>query len=240
MPRSPTPGWRRGVSERLVCETELGEGAIGIDVVVLSSILCANCLEPFIPTRRTTAFCGLACSASAKAVRYARQKYAEYGDAPIPNDVREAMQVKFVFANSGGYDASARHLSEGIRSQVEERDNGRCVLCGDLGEEIDHIAGSANDLANLQLLCRRCHGEKTRANFVPITDPDKMEYSNSLQVRSLAPGPLHAGDHVNWKDLRQEWIDIQSSASSSDGDWSVAWWPWLCGKPEHWVLKLPG
>ncbi len=42
-----------------------------------------------------------------------------------------------------------------------------CVRCGDLATQVDHIDNdSANNCAlNLQSLCARCHGVKTRADY---------------------------------------------------------------------------
>ena len=41
-----------------------------------------------------------------------------------------------------------------------------CELCGDFGDEVDHIlpmrlGGSKHNLSNLQVLCRNCHKKKT-------------------------------------------------------------------------------
>ena len=59
-----------------------------------------------------------------------------------------------------------RHWHE-LAGKVRERDDYRCQRCGAWGKEVDHkvpvAEGGGNDPANLQVLCRRCHKKKTRA-----------------------------------------------------------------------------
>lgn len=65
-----------------------------------------------------------------------------------------------------------------LRLRILERDDWRCVKCGDLKFlEVDHIQSvrARPDLSyapgNLQTLCRRCHADKTRheVGFRPIS-----------------------------------------------------------------------
>lgn len=73
-----------------------------------------------------------------------------------------------------------------LRRQVVRRDAGICQACQSdgraaFGVEVDHICplweGGSDRLSNLQLLCRRCHREKTiaeaarRAAFVGKPKP---------------------------------------------------------------------
>jgi 5-methylcytosine-specific restriction endonuclease McrA len=61
-----------------------------------------------------------------------------------------------------------QRLWDRARRAVLRRDAWTCQTCGRYGNECDHIlalkfAGAWYDLGNLQILCRGCHIEKTRA-----------------------------------------------------------------------------
>jgi len=61
---------------------------------------------------------------------------------------------------------ASRHIPQDVRHQVWQRDRAKCVECGsDQYLEFDHIIphsrGGANTLNNVQLLCRRCNGQKS-------------------------------------------------------------------------------
>ena len=56
-------------------------------------------------------------------------------------------------------------IPAGVRRSVYERDDYRCVFCGEQGDiTIDHITARANggtdDVENLQTLCRPCNSRK--------------------------------------------------------------------------------
>jgi 5-methylcytosine-specific restriction endonuclease McrA len=58
-----------------------------------------------------------------------------------------------------------RHIPGAVRRAARARDGGRCVECRDdndpeSGHIIPHSRGGANTFGNVQLLCRRCDGEK--------------------------------------------------------------------------------
>ena len=65
-------------------------------------------------------------------------------------------------------DKPSRHIPQDVKTAVWQHDGGKCVQCGVSGLgaylEFDHIIpfskGGANTLNNLQLLCRKCNGEK--------------------------------------------------------------------------------
>lgn len=56
-----------------------------------------------------------------------------------------------------------------LRVKVLKRDKRKCVLCGNEGNEVDHIVeldrGGNNKLSNLRNLCHECHSKKT-ASYV--------------------------------------------------------------------------
>ena len=56
-----------------------------------------------------------------------------------------------------------------LRKVVMRRDEGACVMCGQMATEIDHILRADlhpelfYELDNLQALCKPCHSRKTQA-----------------------------------------------------------------------------
>ena len=78
-----------------------------------------------------------------------------------------------------------------IREQALARDGKRCVNCGAIATEVDHIVeiqdgGAEFDLSNLRSLCHGCHVKKTtaRRRFGPGVTVER-----ALRARS---GPLEA------------------------------------------------
>jgi 5-methylcytosine-specific restriction protein A len=77
-----------------------------------------------------------------------------------------------------------------LRRLVLTRDNHTCQLCGDSGNEVDHMIpahlGGSHDPDNLTTLCRACHDKKTRT-----------EINNALSRRKRLqrlPKRPHPGD----------------------------------------------
>jgi hypothetical protein len=59
-------------------------------------------------------------------------------------------------------DAQTRHIPQDVKQAVWQRDQGKCIQCGDSSYlEFDHIIpyskGGANTVNNVQLLCRKCN-----------------------------------------------------------------------------------
>ncbi|HYX72751.1 MAG TPA: HNH endonuclease, partial [Nitrososphaera sp.] len=153
--------------------TTMNDETISID------FLCVNCDKGFVVSGPATLYCSPRCHQDAKLVRYVR---ACMKDGRIKDPlVREVIQKRLAFAYSekGYYDEKARHLSPSIRRKVIERDKGLCKECQAIGGEIDHIDGDSDDMSNLQLLCRDCHNQKTKARMIPIT-PDHERYEEIL------------------------------------------------------------
>jgi 5-methylcytosine-specific restriction protein A len=91
-----------------------------------------------------------------------------------------------------------RHWDQ-LREQVIARDQGLCQCCLGFGRitpgrDVDHIRskreGGADTLANLQLLCRSCHNEKTqqeaqrgRAGQIPASKAPGTLASRKLSQR---------------------------------------------------------
>lgn len=59
-----------------------------------------------------------------------------------------------------------------LRRRVFERDGNKCIQCGDVATDCDHITpvalGGTNDPENLQSLCSRCHDVKTKKDIKKI------------------------------------------------------------------------
>lgn len=74
-----------------------------------------------------------------------------------------------------------------VRDRIKQRDNNRCQECGieiRTGGHLDHavalILGGENRETNLRLLCRNCHGAKTK--------DDTREKSVAFRKRSKLTG----------------------------------------------------
>lgn len=179
------------------------------------SQLCPNCDARFPTTARTDVYCGMQCQDEAKAVRYGRATLRQYGRQP-PNDVVEALRIKIAHALGGGYDRPARRISPARRAEVWQRDDDQCVKCGAPGEEIDHIDGSSDDLANLRLLCRTCHKQITSTHMKPVTDPAMRRRATWLRQRVHSVDPLRPCDAADWRRLWREWIETHAGYANGE------------------------
>lgn len=160
---------------------------------------CANCDQTFTPTSAAGRYCTAACRQTAKAVRYARNAIAIHGQ-PLPPDIDDAVGIKIAHVVAGGYAEQARRLPPDVRAAVIARDQGRCTVCGQRGEEIDHIAGDSADLANLRLLCRRCHRKVTGQHLRRIPDGHPLLRLHADLLRRIhAPTPPRPCDADDWQ-----------------------------------------
>lgn len=172
-----------------------------------SEFCCVNCDK-----RITTAqlYCSELCQEEAKTIRYIR---AVNRDGRIARpEVSEAVDIKMAILLGGGYPESRRRLSADRRKAVFTRDMRQCQICGDGASEIDHIDGSLdadlNDMVNLQALCARCHRDKTKASFRPMTDPAQRRRAQELSRRIDAPEPVRPSDDEQlWP---KTWQSIQA------------------------------
>ena len=163
---------------------------------------CANCSSTI---REAKVYCSQACAQEAGWVRYARRCRVDGRDQR--SDVIEALRIRLALILAGGYDKLARKLPDSIRRAIIERDQGKCRICGKPGDEIDHISGSSDDPANLQLLCDSCHNKKTTASFVRITKeshPEAWEKAQWLKRRAAAKRPLQLCDSEEWSTLQRD------------------------------------
>jgi 5-methylcytosine-specific restriction endonuclease McrA len=147
-------------------------------------------------------FCSDLCKDEAKFVRYFRACIVD-GRYDQP-DVQEALRIRLAHILGGGYADRERRLPQAVREAVIARAKGRCQNCGAPGNQIDHIRGSSSDLENLQVLCPKCHNEKTTAGFVkisPETHPEEWAKREALLARVHAPRPVRLCDATEWDQL---------------------------------------
>lgn len=161
--------------------------------------ICSNCDVAWLADGTTPqAYCSLACSSTAKAVRYGRQKSAEWRGRQMPEDIKYALRIKIAHALNGGYDEDARRLPPETRQAVRDRDHDRCVLCGDPGTEIDHIDGPDGSLANLRLLCTPCHQTATETHLRPTTQGADVVLRDQILARVSSKEPIRPCDQPKW------------------------------------------
>jgi hypothetical protein len=116
---------------------------------------------------------------------------------------------------AGGYDKAARALPNRLRDLIIARDHGMCRTCRQPGTEIDHISGSSNDPANLQLLCDACHNKKTIAGYRAVTpgSPEGMK-ADWLRTRIASELPIQVCDReTEWERIEDEIRRVRKSES---------------------------
>jgi 5-methylcytosine-specific restriction endonuclease McrA len=181
--------------------------------------MCVNCGKSISWKRRIKLFCSDLCKDEAKYVRYYRRCQND-GRISRP-DIQEALQIRKAHLISGGYPYKERILTKEIRSTIIARDKGLCQICRKPGSEIDHIEGSSNELSNLQLLCHKCHLEKTMAKIKSIdsTDPEylnKVGKHVELDLRTHYSEPLRECDDPElWNRRSREIVQKRKEEYSS-------------------------
>lgn len=167
---------------------------------------CANCLTE-LPLDAQGLYCSTWCQEVAAHVRYMRRVFRD-GRIADP-DVQLAIQTKNAFLLIGGYRSLGRNLTPRIRTEVRERDGGKCQQCGRPGIEVDHIAGSSDELDNLQLLCLDCHHAKTAENMVPAGPEERESLRGLFETRVVPDEPqLLADDEIGWNSI---WRSLQAA-----------------------------
>jgi 5-methylcytosine-specific restriction endonuclease McrA len=151
---------------------------------------CVNCDAPVVGGKPRL-YCGDLCDQIARTVRYVRRCIAD--GRWTQDDVRAAIRTRMAMILGGGYPATARRLTVAQRLAVMERDGHRCRQCGAPATEVDHIADSSDDLANLQSLCHECHARKTALGFRPAEDAE-LELAHAIEQRWQVRTPMRLCD----------------------------------------------
>lgn len=188
---------------------------------MVTAVPCANC-GATCPGRGP--FCGPYCKALAEFVRVCRRWLREPAKQADP-EYAYVLQVRLAFLHTEYlghgrvYDEKARRLSAAQKAAVWERDNGLCVKCGKPGAEVDHIADSSDNPANLQLLCLDCHHEKTRESISVIADTADLALLGALHAELIgridAPNPTVACDNEQtWGKAWRHWPETPAHATA--------------------------
>lgn len=144
-----------------------------------------QCDDELVRLKKPKLYCSIACEQEAELVRYTRRCKTDGRIEQV--DVQIAIHTRLAHLAAGGYNKRARKLSAQQRNAVVSLSAGLCVLCDQPGVEIDHIAGPSDDPANLQLLCKDCHQQKTFSHIVPLLPgSDGYEQVESLRNRIAA------------------------------------------------------
>lgn len=147
-------------------------------------------------------FCCELCKQTARWVRKTR-RWKDEGRLWEP-DIAYAIEVGLAHILAGGYPERTRTLSADVRSAVKARDSGVCQLCGEPGDEIDHISGSSDDLTNLRLLCSECHRRVTREHLVRAS-AEQTRQANELWGRVDSLDPIRiCDDYTSWNGIWRE------------------------------------
>jgi hypothetical protein len=181
---------------------------------------CYNCCVTFDDKKL---FCSDLCQAEAHDVRYARRCIADgrYEDQTVRDGItiKDSIRIKIAFILDGGYDKK-RQPSKRVRRLVEDRAGGRCEICGRPGEDVHHIDGSSNELANLQFLCKACHNPKILDKLTKLTeesDPGKWAKWEELRERMEAAEPLLLCDAEIWESIWAELMRKRTDAATGQG-----------------------
>lgn len=78
---------------------------------------------------------------------------------------------------------------------VLERDGGRCVVCGSVATDVDHVGDRFDHgLENLRSLCRECHKRRTWLQSLESRRANRGRRRRSLRGPSVHPGYKEVGD----------------------------------------------
>lgn len=128
---------------------------------------CLICGKTFKPAHRNRKYCSIDCRSEA----HRREGIINCRQCGKPFK-RDNRAIMFCSARCYGDSMLAivprkgKDFTRAMRLRIRERDNNCCVLCGSTKKlEIDHIIpaslGGDNSLWNGQVLCSRCHKEKS-------------------------------------------------------------------------------
>ena len=218
----------RSIAERDSAEPRLHVAAMFLATACKTNVLnleprvhpnpleCPNCGEK---TDEKRLFCCEVCSQEAGFIRYVRRALQD-GRLYDLAVLRDAIGTKLLMIRSGGYPTRERTVPALLRVEILQRDDYRCQLCGKEGNEIDHIAGSANTLENLRVLWKACNGNSMSDNTTIVTDPEIVAriraIDSRLAQRVAADPPLRlCDDETSWD---RAWRTYKKRAvTSTDG-----------------------
>ncbi len=172
---------------------------------------CLVCGGSTVENAGKLLFCSDDCQEFAGYVRYARKKIDE--EMPWDLDLLKGFGRKIIHWVSSGhvYDSRGRYLPRKTREEILFRDGQRCAICGEPATEIDHIAGSSSEPANLRAVCADCNRKLMLGNLVPTTKKEKRVAMKARgdHLSSLISAPIPpsiAFDHATWIN---EWRSVE-------------------------------
>lgn len=183
-----------------------------IDLAI--SLTCPNCDSEVEGDRQL--FCSETCRKAAEIIRYGRRIHKD-GRINQP-DVAAQWRISRAWLDSGkAYPKRERAVAPETRALVLERDGNRCQICGLTASqatgnnrlEIDHLnkpefKDNQNHPDNLQVLCSRCHREKSIASLRLIMlselPEERQLHVLDMDARLKSVTPLRlCDDEEHWK-----------------------------------------
>ena len=153
---------------------------------------CIECGAAIGLTNRAKLYCSDACHQTLKVIHYGRSAKAD-GRYDLDPTIEDAIRMRIAHILAGGYHEYARRIPPALRTLIFERDGGKCVMCGALATQIDHIAGDSSRPDNLRAACGACNFGLAEQRMVRAT-PKQSAIIDQLLERIFAPKPLYERD----------------------------------------------
>jgi hypothetical protein len=203
-------------TEEIFGTVDLGPGG-GPPPVPEPGVRCLSCGADL---NVRSLYCDEFCKGVAKFVRYVRGCQAD-GRVRKP-DIQEAIGVRILMLNGGGYPERERDLPAALRKSIFLRDEGKCQVCGDVATQIDHIKGSSDAPFNLRAACGPCN-RRLAFEAAGIADSEQQafieELWDDLAERVAASAPIRVCDDPDeWK---HKWRSLKAEASRKGGEGMV-------------------
>lgn len=107
--------------------------------------------------RRICIDCSIVTTGASRCEEHQEKAVSRLKRTPSEEKRRQARR------GTSGWDRQRRN------DEVKKRSGGRCVLCGRVGTEVDHVVplarGGSDEPGNKRLLCRACHRRVGREQF---------------------------------------------------------------------------
>lgn len=133
---------------------------------------CRHCPATFLPVKKAQQFCTRQCLHSFLRVRKLKQhtcRYCGIAFQPRKGDAIHCSIICYGLSQRGDTKRSGKNFSNTQKRKIAQRDGLHCRVCGVLENlDVDHILaicnGGDNSLENGQILCDRCHTQKTKSD----------------------------------------------------------------------------
>lgn len=177
---------------------------------------CANC-GSLMHANVQQLYCSDLCRQIPKFIRYVKRRRVEGTDSN--EDIDYAIKIRMAHIYSGGYPDTERRITGPAREAVFEKYSNRCAQCGEVGTDVDHIAGSASALENLQLLCWECHRDKSEQSLQPVSPMSVHEIYLPIMRRLEMGAAQQPSDDLRWN--HRIWaLDCPKESAAKDA-WRI-------------------